>query len=576
LATDVGDDRTLATAHTVAAMEAALRSDRAANDTHYLRALDHATAARDVLLTIRIRTNRGSRMVEEGLFQEAILELDDAIDLAELTGYTLFQALALSNRGEALLALGELEAAGRDLTTSRRLYERLGSRMVAYPLAHLGSALATRGDLAQARAAFEEAIASAEAVGDLQGLVPALAGLAVCLAEDDPEQATRLAARALAAGPVLGRVRSLVAAADVELAAGRTEAAAQHATEAATVARQRRDRAGLAEALERLALLDPPKAPERLDEAASIWESLRAPVGAARVELCRIELGLPPLSDPAARALQADAIAARMRRLGCRRLANRATELAARCRDDDRLELEIDTLGGFGVRRHGVAVPVTAWQSRKARDLLKILICSRGAIPRDQLLDALWPEDDSDRAGRRLSVTLSTLRAVLDPDKEQPADHVVVADSGSIRLDRSHVSIDVDRFLELGDAALAMAEDDPARHTALAAADALYAGELLSEDLYEDWAIALRERARDTYVRVARALARHASRAGDHDGAVRSLLALLERDAYDEAAHLGLVRTLVAAGRHGESRRAYRTYCDRMGELDVEAVPYPA
>jgi len=37
-----------------------------------------------------------------------------------------------------------------------------------------------------------------------------------------------------------------------------------------------------------------------------------------------------------------------------------------------------------------------------------------------------------------------------------------------------------------------------------------------------------------------------------------------------------LVATLVAAGRHGEARRRYRIYGEQMGELGVEAAPFPS
>jgi DNA-binding SARP family transcriptional activator len=576
LATEAGDDGALATAHTVAAMEAALRSDRAANDAHYLRALDHAAAARDVLLTIRVRTNRGSRMLEEGFYQEALVELDAAIALAELAGYTLFRALALSNRGEVLCSLGQLESAQRDLEAARGLYEQLGSRMVSYPLAHLGTVLVTKGDMVLARGAFEEAVRQAEAVGDLQGLVPALAGLARCLVDDDPTAAAAAAARAVELGPVLGRVGALVAAAEVDRIRGDDEGARHHATEATQVARARRDRAGLAEALEVLARVDTDRTTDLLDEAAAIWTTLGAPVGLARVELARLEL----LGDRDARheerAIEADAISRRLQELGCRRLAVTARRLADRWRDAARPDLEVTTLGGFALRRGGQVVPVTQWQSRKARDLLKILIARRGPVPREQLLDLLWPDEDEARSARRLSVTLSTLRAVLDPGKHHPPDHVIVADGQALRLDRDHVAVDVDRFLDVAERALSLPADDPHRPPLLASAETIYVGDFLDEDLYDDWAVALRERARDAYVRVLRALATHASRSGDHEAAVRAYLRVLERDPYDEGAHLGLVRALADAGRHGESRRAYRAYGQRMSELDVEAVPYPA
>ncbi len=62
---------------------------------------------------------------------------------------------------------------------------------------------------------------------------------------------------------------------------------------------------------------------------------------------------------------------------------------------------------------------------------------------------------------------------------------------------------------------------------------------------------------------------------GDADGATRYYLRILERDPYDEGAHLGLVAALVAAGRHGEARRRYGFYAAKMEEISVEAAPFP-
>ena len=159
-------------------MLAAVEGDRGANDAHYLRALDYAQQAGDVLQLIRVRTNRGSRHLEEGAYEEAITELDLALRLADLAGFAAFRALALSNRGDARAKLARFEEAVADLEDARELYQRLGSRMVAYPLEKLGQIYRQRGDLALARAAYEEALAQAERSGDIQGLVPALSGLA--------------------------------------------------------------------------------------------------------------------------------------------------------------------------------------------------------------------------------------------------------------------------------------------------------------------------------------------------------------------------------------------------------------
>ena len=160
MASEAGDPQALAAAHTVLAMLAALEGDRGANDAHYLRALDYAQQAGDVLQLVRVRTNRGSRHVEECSYEEAISELDHALRLADLTGFAAFRALALSNRGEALSRLGRFDEAIADLEASRALYQRLGSRMISYPLEKLGEVYRIRGDVTLARAAYEEAVAA--------------------------------------------------------------------------------------------------------------------------------------------------------------------------------------------------------------------------------------------------------------------------------------------------------------------------------------------------------------------------------------------------------------------------------
>ncbi|MDH4177956.1 MAG: tetratricopeptide repeat protein, partial [Thermoleophilia bacterium] len=172
-ASKTDDPQALAAAHTVLAMLAAVDGDRGGNDAHYLRALDYAERAGDVLQLIRVRTNRGSRHLEEGAYEAAIEELEHALRLADLAGFASFRALALTNRGEAQFRLGRLEEAVADLESARQLYQRLGSRLVSYPLEKVGSVYRERGAWALARAAFEQAIAQAEAASDRQGLVPA-------------------------------------------------------------------------------------------------------------------------------------------------------------------------------------------------------------------------------------------------------------------------------------------------------------------------------------------------------------------------------------------------------------------
>ncbi len=571
IAMRVQDDRAMAAAHTVQAMLAAVASDRRANDAHYLRALTHATRAGDALQLIRIHANRGSHFAEEGYYREALAELDEAVKLADLAGFAAFRALALSNRGEVLWRLGRLDEAIVELESARALYQRLESRLVSYPLVHLGDVYRERGDAALARTNFEEAIRISEEGRDLQALVPALGGLARVLVGDEPDRALALAQQAVGYGPVLGHIQALLALGWVQLARGCRPEAQESAAAAERLARERRDRAGLAEAMELIArsAADPSGELHRLEEARSIWTSLESPLAAARASLAIAELG-----DGAEAAMAAEVARRTFTEHGARLGAAAAGSVLDRLADVSPAAVEINTLGGFEILRNGRPVAVAEWRSRKARDLLRMLVASRGRrTAREQLVEWLWPDDEPERAGPRLSVALSTIRAVLDPEKQVPSDHYLAADRSSVWLRLEHIALDVQRFHDEAARGLQLASSGShGAESALLSAEACYRGDFLGDDPYDDWAVSEREETRALYTRVAQALSGIAAARADTDAAAGYLRRVLERDPYDEPAHLELIRMLSVGGHHGEARRAYRAYAARMDEIGVEAA----
>jgi len=568
------DAQALAAAHTVLAMLAALEGDRRGNDAHYLRALDLAESAGDVLQVVRVRTNRASHHLEEGSYVEALAELEIAIELAEGTGYGPFAAIALSNRAETRLRLGQLEEALDDLLASAAIWRRISSRMVAYPLARLGDLLWLRGNPSSARARYQEALEAAEAASDLQGLVPALSGLARVELDDDPQQARELAEKAVAMGETMGLVEALLAAARAAHRCGDLAAAAEHAQRAERIATVRRDRAGQAGALEVQAVLaDEPTAPVLLDRAIALWDEVGDPVSLAHAALARSRYA----EEDEARAT-VTAIRDRMRALGCRWLDELAERQLAELEQRAPAPVAIVTLGGFRVLLAGAPLVAAAWQSRKARDLVKILIARRGRpVPREALAELLWPGDEFDKTSNRLNVALATARAVLDPDRAWPTDTYIVSEQDAVRLALDRIEVDVERFLDDASAARQLRRSGHVDEAIarLRRAEGAYAGAFLEEDAYEDWSVALREEARATYLEVATSLAAHARAAGDVTEAVRHLLRVLEQDPYDEGAHLSLVSALAEAGRHGEARRRYLLYDRAMQDLEVEPAPFP-
>jgi DNA-binding SARP family transcriptional activator len=232
----------------------------------------------------------------------------------------------------------------------------------------------------------------------------------------------------------------------------------------------------------------------------------------------------------------------------------------------------IQTLGVFQVIRDGKPVPSTEWQSKKARDLLKILIARRKAASREQLIEMLWPEVDPVKASNRLSVLLWTLRNVLQPHASAGP---LASNAGMVWLDHTHVNVDVEEFLTEATAALvAHRGRQPDATDRMMAAVAAHTGDFLEDDAHPDWATPLAEEVRATYIALLRALVTRLRQASDIDDAIRYLLRLLGQDPFDEQAHLDLVNTQLDAGHLGAARRHYDIYVKRMKEIDVHPQPF--
>jgi DNA-binding SARP family transcriptional activator len=402
-----------------------------------------------------------------------------------------------------------------------------------------------------------------------------LAGLALVVAVEDRAAARELADESIEVGRHGYQITGLLVAARLAIERGDRVEAAILAAEVDRMARGRRDRPSLAGALEVLAQVSGSVVERRarLDEATALWLETGSPFGLASCLLVRSRALAGGEAVDA--AVEAERI---FREIGARGPAADAAARVSELRAASVPPVAIAALGGFRILRDGAPVPLAEWQSKKARDLLKILVARRGRpVSREALFESLWPDDDPEPLANRLSVALTTVRSVLDPHRRFGAEHYIRADKTSVALDLDHLSTDVETFFLLAERARALGatDRDGTAFGALAEAEASYTGDFLEEDPYEEWAAAVREEAQATYLGVARALAVLSSARGDVDGAIRLWLRVLEKDPFDEGAHLDLVGMLNRAGRHGEARRRFSIYVERMAEIGVEAAPFP-
>src|SRR5439155_26954098 len=168
-----------------------------------------------------------------------------------------------------------------------------------------------------------------------------------------------------------------------------------------------------------------------LAEAIAIWHELGNPFRALRAELAHARLG-----EGAEAQASAERAERRLRALGIRTGTRHAAGLLAALPATRPPAVAIVALGRFQVIRDGVPAAAGEWQSRKARDLLKLLIARRGrSTPRELVMEALWPGEEPARLAGRLSVALSVARAVLDEHKRFDPQRFLVVDREALRLD---------------------------------------------------------------------------------------------------------------------------------------------
>jgi DNA-binding SARP family transcriptional activator len=215
-------------------------------------------------------------------------------------------------------------------------------------------------------------------------------------------------------------------------------------------------------------------------------------------------------------------------------------------------------LGGFQLFRNGQ--PVGVRSRGKTEALLALLgLASRG-IPREQLLDSLWPDSEPGLAGQALNSLVHSLRSLLSTalDGASPIVHA----AGRYHLNAAAgVATDVasfDSLVRRGEQQERSGQPDRAAED-YASAVSLYRGDLASAGEPGVQAIMERERLRATYLALLVRLADHAFDQAEFGACLSYALRLLDHDPCREDAHRLVMRCHVRRGERAQALRHYAT-----------------
>jgi PAS domain S-box-containing protein len=220
---------------------------------------------------------------------------------------------------------------------------------------------------------------------------------------------------------------------------------------------------------------------------------------------------------------------------------------------------------------------VQRWQSKRAKAVFEYLIARRGSpVSRDILMETLWPGSDPEAAANNLRLAIHSLRQTLLPLLNQKKDFqsILFSEGGYLINPEIHIVIDVEEFEYLWDQGRGFEKDGKTAEAiqVFKAAEILYHGDYLEDEIYEEWTITQRESLKDTYLLILAKLADYSMNQADYESCITYCQKTLRKDPCRE----DIYRRLMACfSRLGQKNRALQWFetCRRTMKTELDALP---
>lgn len=225
-------------------------------------------------------------------------------------------------------------------------------------------------------------------------------------------------------------------------------------------------------------------------------------------------------------------------------------------------------LGRFSVTVNNQTVPDSAWRLKKGRSLVKLLVLSPGfRLNRESVMDLLWPDMEPHAAANNLYQVIHVVRRAISAAGGNDSDYLRVQSDAVILHVESQVWTDVGAFRT------AATEAERAGDLGVCESAArLYRGELLPDDLYEDWVESNRDALRQKYLSLLFRIAQLNEVKGDYSSAIEAFSRAIDADPINEIAHREKMRLLAISGRRQDALRQFQVLADKL-RADLATEP---
>ncbi len=230
----------------------------------------------------------------------------------------------------------------------------------------------------------------------------------------------------------------------------------------------------------------------------------------------------------------------------------------------------IELMGTFRVTYNGREFPMHT--SKRASSLLAYLAFRKGnAINRDELTEAIWPDDDPEAARARLRTTLTLLRKLIDTGSEEQRN-IIQADRQAVTLDAERCTTDVGNYYALLRRCGRAAHADEAE-SLFRKALGIYGGDLLPQ--FEDvWIAVERQTLLDKHINTLRSLARLCMARSSYEDAIDYTRQEVTCDPLNEDTHILLMEMYVSQGKPASAIKQYQQL-ERILEQSLQTTPSP-
>jgi len=238
-------------------------------------------------------------------------------------------------------------------------------------------------------------------------------------------------------------------------------------------------------------------------------------------------------------------------------------------------KLHLQCFGSFELSRGREPITYSKWR-RKALQVLKYLAVQPvHKAAKEQLLDLFWTDESPAKASNSYYVTLHSLRQGLTAGLSETVNYLKVERGAVSLVPELLAKVDIEEFTYQVHEGHRLWTISPAQAVqCFQSATDLYHGDLLNEDLYDEWLFPLRDQLKSQYLESLTYMAGHAAVNGELEYALKLLNEVIRRDATNEHVTREAMGLMGRLGRRSEALQCYQRLCRLLRE-ELDTGPEP-